>query len=495
MTTIDYSFQQAAIDDAVEWALTAKRGDKRGYTSPTGSGKSYCELGIQDKLPGWWILTSRLEIARGLLSKRGEHPSSLTELIEACWRNRICTPIRFRNAVFNSRIQEVPGIIFDEAHHAIAESWYEVWLASGMPPCILFTATWFRGTPRSTAAFINQWGDPIPIITLREAAERGVISIPTCTILPLVDDDLIELSSTGEFDVTSLEDATADRLEDAAKEISTFYSNGEWDRPTCICVPTTSIAERLCRLVPGTAVVTAKTPDFDRQFIFNAMKIKKIALIQISVVGEGVDLPIRRLIDLAPCNSPVKWLQQLGRATRPSDIQPEYICTNRNLARHCYLLDGLIPMAKIVEAQTAFEMPSKRTSYRAMGLESLGRFTATNIKLKNGLTCSFYVLVDTSGGRMKEYACLVHPVLIDPIWATRDHTSKDGVKSWGHWRPTTAPKELRGFVSQSQITPTEKMINWYKKCASWHGLDPDINLTRKSFSVLPFCVDLGVRFK
>jgi len=491
-------YQVAAKEDAVKFFLESTE-NHRLYAAPTGVGKSYIETAIQAELgPGYWIITPRLDIARGFLQKRGFNPQTLKELVDDCWKNFICTPIRFRNALFQGRIPSVKGIIFDEGHHALATSWHEVFLASGLPKTILFTATPFRGTPKSTRDFREMWGEPIWIITYPEAAARGDISIPTFEILPLVDDDLIELTSTGEFDVTALESETNDRIGDMAHvAVDRWHKDGKWDRATCFCLPTVATAKRMVveldRLGGRAAVVTAKTPDQERVLVFEAMKQGYMALVQVSVVGEGVDLPIRRLVDMAPYMSPVRWLQQFGRATRPTEDKPEYIVTNRNLQRHAYLLDGLCPSSKISEAVAAFGGIGERAGHRAIGLECLGKFKAANVRLTDGNEAKFYFLVDSKNGRMTEYACIFHPAAQDPIWASRTHSSNGLERVWGHWKRSEAPIELRGFVSQSSRPPSPKQHEWWQKAAHYHGLDPNVKLTQKNFAALPLLKDLGLR--
>ena len=119
-------------------------------------------------------------------------------------------------------------------------------------------------------------------------------------------------------------------------------------------------------------LVVGGTPGEQRRAAFAATAARRAALVQVSVVSEGVDLPgLRRLVDCRPTLSPVYWLQCLGRIRRPvpsGEPPPEYICTNRNLSRHCYLLEGMLPLAAVREAQGAFETPSRRMGIRVVGL-------------------------------------------------------------------------------------------------------------------------------
>jgi len=487
-------YQLAAVEHAAEWTATAKMGDVQLYAAPTGVGKSVIQLAVQERT-GYTIVTPRLEIARGYLQKLGIEPTTEAELIRETQARGIYTPIRFRNLLFRGQIPQVKGLIVDEGHHQLATSYRDVWAACGMPPMLLYTATPFRGSSRATAKFLEDFGQPLWIIKMNEAAARGDIAVPTPEILPLVDDDIIALGSNGEFEVTSLESSLLDRLEDIARIAkSRWHSASGWDRPTAFFLPTVATARRLMNILPDTVLIHGASSNLARRVAFEGVRQSRLALCQVAILSEGVDLPLRRGVDLAPAMSPVRWLQgQYGRLTRPlrpGEPPAEYICTNRNLLRHSYLLDGLCPSSKVAEAAAAFG-PSERSGVRAFGLENLGRFKPVHLKLTDGNIASMYLLVDSSGGRLREYACLVTHDAIR--WAERVHDDSSGQRSWGRWQAADAPGELRGFVSQGAKPPTEKQIAWWEKSASYYGLASDAKLTRKNFAALPLLKDLGLR--
>src|SRR5262249_6867551 len=141
-------------------------------------------------------------------------------------------------------------------------------------------------------------------------------------------------------------------------------------------------------------VVSSDTPKGERRLAFKATEACVAALLHINIVTEGVDLKLRRLVDASPTMSPVKWVQQFGRITRPvaeGERAPEYVCTNRNVLRHAYALEGAVPVAAVVEAEKVFPR-SERAHVRALGLEAIGRFKPTQLKLTNGSTAHFYSL-------------------------------------------------------------------------------------------------------
>jgi len=488
-------YQKLCIDDAVRFFGSAKPGDRRLYAAPTGSGKSVMELGIKLQLPDTWIIVPRLEIAQGMLEKLGV---AVTDVVEQSWEHGITTPVRLRNRLMAGNFPQCKRILVDEAHHHLADTYQDLDLLLGMVPAAGFTATPYRGSPRSTAKFREQWGDPVWVISFREAVERGVISMPTIEVVPLVDDDLVEVSS-GEFVVHSVNQHTSSRLGDAAKLAQGWIQpDGAWDVPTMWAVPSREIATLLhtflaACMVPSD-IVTGETPYEERQDIFQRTLDRKTCIIHINVVGEGVDLRLERLVDFAPMMSPVKWLQMLGRITRPG-LKPQYVCLNRNILRHAYLLDGLVPSTKYAAAQAAFPAgQGKRSGRRAVGLEAIGRFRAVEIPFAGGVRGLMYALSAVEHNRVVQYCAVLHPCKPQPVWAVRENVRGPDGTMYGRWKSARAPEGLQGFQSVSRGEMSDKQRAWWVRDAARYGLDPLAPVDKKAFQVLPVLKDLGVRF-
>jgi hypothetical protein len=326
-----YNWQIPGIEHATEFLLTAARGSRQFYTAPTGCGKSVMELCVQQKLfeaghEHSWITTPREEIIYGMLDKLDVADRSF----ESAYSRKITTPIRMRNRLLKGEGEPPHKMIIDEAHHDAAESYRQVELLSGLAPRVGFSASPFRGSPRSTQQLRELWGDPIQIITYEEAERIGAISMPEYKMLPLLDDDQVELKN-GEFVVEAIEDATKDRIEILIDHALKNWKDGPlWDRPTIFSLPSSALchalAERFQRAGLAIGVVSAETPKALRYQIFQGCLERICAIAHINVVTEGVDLKLERLVDLSPVMSPVKWLQQLGRITRPQPRKPEYVC-------------------------------------------------------------------------------------------------------------------------------------------------------------------------
>jgi superfamily II DNA or RNA helicase len=492
-------YQDTAVNHAAEWLATAGPSDRRCYAAPTGTGKSVMELALQARVPGSWIVTPKVEIAAGLLDKAGlTVPTGERALLDAAAARSIFTPIRLRNALLRGG-STPPALILDEGHHDLAES-YQQLHALCHCPAVCFTATPYRGTPKGTAAFREQWGEPVWVLTYPEAIARGVISFPVCKMLPLVDDDIIDIAN-GELVASQVTSATKSRLADLVEACRGLVPEDTWDRPTMFACPGTDVArdlaERLAEAGLPSRLVTGETPHMLRQHAFEDCLTGVAALVQVAVVSEGVDLPIRRLIDLAPSISPVRWLQQLGRITRPvgeGESAPEYICTNRNLFRHAYLLDGCLPQSAVQAAQNAFPAPPKRAGLRVVGLEAIGRLKACQVPLRGGMVALLYAMSAIESNRVKEYCVIVHPMREEPIWACRENERKDGsTSSYGRWRACSAPEDVTGYASVNPRPVSEKQQFWWVKGAGAYGLDPGIIPDRKQFVALPVLSDLRVR--
>lgn len=503
-----HDFQTASVGDALTFLRGASSGQRKLYASPTGTGKSIMELAIQSQLDGCWLLTPRLEIISGMLTKLGYTIINFSQdkIIQLALAHNITTPVRFRNMLLAGAISDFKYLIVDEGHHHSADTYQQIDIFLGQVPSIAFTATPYRGTPKSTKVLRDQWGEPHWCISYPAAMQAGFITMPTCKTIGLVDDDTITIKN-GEFVVESINDAYLSRLQNVVEMSTPWYdrANKLWDKPTMYSLPSNWLALTFQGMMETygfhTYCVTQETSYGDRQAIFRDVEECKAALIHINVVSEGVDLKMRRGVDMKPALSPVAWLQQFGRLTRPAlDFQPEYICTNRNFLRHAYLLEGCIPIEAIQQSQEEFPKPSINGVGRVMGLEAIGRFKAEEIPLANGLIGYVYRVKTIEGTVVTNYAAIVHPAVAEPIWATAsdkkgafDPATNRYEVTYGKWERCEAPSDLSGFASTTPKKISDKQKRWWKNRAQFHGLDPNHEPTQKTFAALPILNDLGLR--
>lgn len=483
------------------------------FISPTGTGKSIAELLLLSRVPNSILVTPRIEIIAGMLDKLGLWVESTNDIVSKGSDYGLFTPIRLRNLLARGDLPFMPSmVILDECHHSLADSWQDLDMYLNGIPFIGFTASPLRGTPKGTEEFRKQWSTFNRMLNLPTALANNYCSLPTTEVVPLIDDDLIDIVN-GELVIQQTNELIKNQFDAIIHLLRKYYMirSRMWDRPTMISVPSTEIAVQLTARMnkEGLAAVsvTQNTPRSSRSIAFQQTVDSIKALIQIDVVSEGVDLPIRRLIDLRPTMSPVKWLQQIGRIMRPTEdgeFPPEYLCACRNLERHCYLMEGMFPPDSIREAQEAFTdengkpMFSTRSKVRAIGLEGLGKFVTTPIHLLNGLTCFAYNLVGVNKFKRTEYFVLLHPGEAEPLRAKRESTksgtSDEGypVYAWGKWQACESLPDVKGMTSAKAGSLSEKQIAWWNRAAQGFGLNPHKPVDARSFQILPLLKDLRI---
>lgn len=509
--------QEAFLNHILPKIQNDETGKKYLYSSPTGSGKSLMFLSLIARDPFAWGVTPRLEIIRDMLVKCGHTRMeidglSLDSLVDLALEYRVTTPIRMRNMLakgtFPVEPQQVWRLIVDEAHHFPAETYQQI---TGYIPWVSvvgLTATPFRGTAKATAEFREMWDEYTPIMSIPEAHELGFISVPTFTIWPLVDDDQIQIVN-GEFRTESAVEATQSRYAELVARIEAagmtrrvdlydrylLHIEYAWNRPTLFAVSSTEQANTLAEYLrnanmPSEAVTQATTPQ-DRARIFRECLNGTTAIVQIGVVSEGVDLAIRRIIDLRPTQSPVYWLQLVGRATRPGGVS-EYICCNRNIERHAYLFEGMIPSSKIGEAQKAFGGPSVRGGMRVVGLEGLGRFQAAPVHFADDTVGAVYSLYTVEGPAKREFGVVLHPNATEPIYAEKvsEAHPETGERQWGKWKAIDAIPDITGFASSPPKTLSDKQRDSYTKYSRKWGMNPTADVNRRNIQAYFILRDL-----
>lgn len=521
-------YQQDGTNHAITWAATAKPSDRLLLASPTGTGKSFVILALLESLPGWIALVPSLEIAAGMLGKIGVQPATTDDGIALqAAQHRIYTPIRFKNALLYEGAKSPLGIIEDEGHHDTAQTHQDVDTLCNVPK-IATTGTPYRGTPQSTAEFLARWGEPRWLITLPNAAKAGHIALPTMETWPLVDDDEVSVQG-GELVASQIESRTRDKLQDLLDRCAKFFdSTGRPTRPTVFAFPgsaTSAVAmEQMQARGWKTCCITQGTPRLLRNEILRRAADGSHALLNVRVIGEGVDLPLRRYIDCSPTLSPVLWMQRLGRILRQrgycvacagkgiieiretpdvdgvcpvchgSNLEPppEYIVTNNNLQRHFYLLDGACPAVYLTQSVAAFGKLTARAGHRAFGLQGMGKLKPIECLLTSGITVHCYSISQTVGASQTQFFVVVHPLYPKPIWASRGNVRNGETLDWGRWSVCTPPAELCGFRSLPTNPLSPKQAHWWETTAERHGL-AEREPTAKLFPVLPVLSQLRLK--
>lgn len=502
-------FQQDWLADALDMVSTEPEAWHL-YQCPTGTGKSIMALMYLAIKPDTILTTPRVEILAGVLDKMGHFVEDMSQdkIVKTAELYGMFTPGRLRNVLAKGELPFEPdGLVVDEAHHDLADTYQDITMYLNGVPKVGLTATAYRGTPKGTAAFHEQWGNRVNLVlTQKEAIDQGYCSFPTAVVWPLVDDDIIEVQA-GEIKASAADAVITDRIDALVDRVKPFWCKRSrmWDRSTMFAVPTTNLVNqlhaRLEVLGMASAKVTQATSRRDRNTAFSAVKDATRALVQIDVVSEGVDLPIRRLIDCRPTLSPVRWVQQLGRIMRrvaDGELPPEYICCCRNLERHCYLMEGVFPTSTIVEAQEAFPRVSKRAGMRAIGMESLGQFTTTPMQSMSGITYTTYNVVRVEQFERTEFLALLHPNELEPTLAERRiRRLADGSYDWrsSRWRLIDQLPNLTGFASAKPRKLTDKQRMRWNEWAQKLGLNPHKEPTERGVELMFFLKDTRLVLK
>lgn len=504
---------QFIVDDPDTWHL---------FKSPTGTGKSFMILMIMEAVPDAIAVTPRVEIIADFLGKLGYDTEDLSDeqFLRIADSYGLFTPIRLRNLLAKGELPFLPSLlIVDECHHDLADSYQDIVMYLNGVPKVGVTATPYRGTPRDTARFLEQWGNVVhEVLTLPEACEQGYCSFPDATIWPLVDDDIIEVSN-GEIKASAADKIITDRLDalvDRVKKAGFYCKRSKcWDRATMFAFNTRNLVhafvQRMQKEGIPVAAITDATPRKDRTAIFDSVERCNKALVQIDVVSEGVDRKFRRIIDSRPTMSPRKWVQQIGREMRPIEMckecknqslhpseytcscepPPEYICCCRNLERHGYLMEGMLPISTIKEAQEAFGKPSKRAGMRALGMEGFGKFLPIPVETVSGLTCTTYNLIHMEQFKRTEYFAIIHPNYVEPVFGQRESHVVGGEMRWGRWRAVESLPDLKGCHTAKEFPLTETQRTRWNELAEKVGLNPHKPVTNRNIQVLFFLRDIG----
>lgn len=517
MNKYDY---QPRTEEYVVQTLTS--GESTLVKSPTGSGKTRMSMGVLRRLSGRMLHTTpSLEISVAsyivLTGDAGIVTQSEAAQRRACESHGIWTTQRLLNALAAGEVSPPEFLSHDECHHSVDNRHDEVHLYCGRPPRVGWTATDFRGTPAETKKLRDAWGKTYTALSLSDAIERGVIARPDCVVWPLVNDELINVEN-GEFVVSETESVLDSALpaivERAKREL---WSSGSWNRPTMVRVPGVASADAFTQAFRaagmGAVSVTGDTPRAERDEAFRLTVARSHVLVQVKVVGEGVDLPLRVCLDCSPTMSPVVFVQgatgRISRPVSPGEGPPLYIATNHNLDRHAYLWEGQIPSSQIRAAQLAWGpeyKPSRRTLARALGLEGFGKFVVSPVPLKDGSWASLYALQTKDG--LSLYAVLLPPAG-EPMFfkkvnkhtgrvltkTTPGGTIEYPEKKYGPWTRIPSIPDATGYVSVKPGRLTDPMKEFWKSAAARKGLDPDAEVDARVFQALPILCDTGGKFK
>ena len=296
---------------------------------PTGTGKTYLLTAVIDSFVSnnpkekVWIVAHRRELVsqidetvRKFHSYSASNTSSLLSSVKA-------VSIQWLSKHYDE-IEEEPGIIvIDEAHHALAKTYKEMWERFPKAKFLGLTATPCRlngkGFTDLFDVLVQSWSVP-EFISKGRLATYDFVSIKTDGVTQRLIDSLQKRGADGDY-----QNKEMDMLLNKKPSIERLYQSLEEygkDRKGIVYAINISHAQKITKLYQENGVkaiaIDSKTPTTERQQDIEAFKKGDIqVLVNVDIFSEGFDCPDVEFVQLArPTLSLAKYLQMVGRGLR-----------------------------------------------------------------------------------------------------------------------------------------------------------------------------------
>ena len=296
---------------------------------PTGTGKTYLLTAVIDSfvsnnpMERVWIVAHRRELVsqidetvRKFHSYSASNTSSLLSSVKAMsiqWLMR-----------HYDEIEDEPGmIVIDEAHHALAKTYKEMWKRSPNAKFLGLTATPCRlngkGFTDLFDVLVQSWSVP-EFISKGRLATYDFVSIKSDGVTQRLIDSLQKRGADGDY-----QNKEMDMLLNKKPSIERLYRSLEEfgkDRKGIVYAINISHAQKITKLYQEHGVkaiaIDSKTPATERQQDIEAFKKGDIqVLVNVDIFSEGFDCPDVEFVQLArPTLSLAKYLQMVGRGLR-----------------------------------------------------------------------------------------------------------------------------------------------------------------------------------
>ena len=328
---------------------------------PTGTGKTYLLTAVIDSfvsnnpMEKVWIVAHRRELVsqidetvRKFQSYSASNTSSLLSSVKAMsiqWLMR-----------HYDEIEEEPGmIVIDEAHHALAKTYKEMWERFPKAKFLGLTATPCRlngkGFTDLFDVLVQSWSVP-EFISKGRLATYDFVSIKTDGVTQRLIDSLQKRGADGDY-----QNKEMDMLLNKKPSIERLYRSLEEfgkDRKGIVYAINISHAQKITKLYQEHGVkaiaIDSKTPAMERQQDIEAFKKGDIqVLVNVDIFSEGFDCPDMEFVQLArPTLSLAKYLQMVGRGLRVAKGK-----------KNCVIIDN-------VGLYRVFGLPSQVWNWNAM---------------------------------------------------------------------------------------------------------------------------------
>ena len=328
---------------------------------PTGTGKTYLLTAVIDSfvsnnpMEKVWIVAHRRELVsqidetvRKSHSYFASNTSSLLSSVKAMsiqWLMR-----------HYDEIEEEPGmIVIDEAHHALAKTYKEMWERFPNAKFLGLTATPCRlngkGFTDLFDVLVQSWSVP-EFISKGRLATYDFVSIKSDGVTQRLIDSLQKRGADGDY-----QNKEMDMLLNKKPSIERLYQSLEEfgkDRKGIVYAINISHAQKITKLYQEHGVkaiaIDSKTPAVERQQDIEAFKKGDIqVLVNVDIFSEGFDCPDVEFVQLArPTLSRAKYLQMVGRGLRVAKGK-----------KNCVIIDN-------VGLYRVFGLPSQVWNWNAM---------------------------------------------------------------------------------------------------------------------------------
>ena len=328
---------------------------------PTGTGKTYLLTAVIDSFVNGnpmekvWIVAHRRELVsqidetvRKFHSYYASNTSSLLSSVKAMsiqWLMR-----------HYDEIEEEPGmIVIDEAHHALAKTYKEMWERFPKAKFLGLTATPCRlngkGFTDLFDVLVQSWSVP-EFISKGRLATYDFVSIKSDGVTQRLIDSLQKRGADGDY-----QNKEMDMLLNKKPSIERLYQSLEEfgkDRKGIVYAINISHAQKITKLYQEHGVkaiaIDSKTPAVERQQDIEAFKKGDIqVLVNVDIFSEGFDCPDVEFVQLArPTLSLAKYLQMVGRGLRVAKGK-----------KNCVIIDN-------VGLYRVFGLPSQVWNWNAM---------------------------------------------------------------------------------------------------------------------------------
>ena len=253
-------------------------------------------------------------------------------------------------------IEEEPGlIVIDEAHHALAKTYKEMWERFPKAKFLGLTATPCRlngkGFTDLFDVLVQSWGVP-EFISKGRLATYDFVSIKSDGVTQRLIDSLQKRGADGDY-----QNKEMDMLLNKKPSIERLYRSLEEfgkDRKGIVYAINISHAQKITKLYQEHGVkaiaIDSKTPATEREQDIEAFKKGDIqVLVNVDIFSEGFDCPDVEFVQLArPTLSLAKYLQMVGRGLRVAKGK-----------KNCVIIDN-------VGLYRVFGLPSQVWNWNAM---------------------------------------------------------------------------------------------------------------------------------